>query len=216
MRIILLGAPGSGKGTQAKFISEKYTIPQISTGDLLRAAVSKGTDYGKQAKALMDNGQLVPDEVVLGIIKDRLQDDDVKNGFILDGFPRNISQADSLETLLEDLGQPIDTSLLIDVDSDILMKRLTGRLSCPNCGAVFNRYTSPPATENTCDACGTELFHRDDDNEETIGKRLNVYEENTAPLIDYYAEHNKLRRINGIGEMATITRTIFAELDAIS
>jgi adenylate kinase len=213
MRIVLLGAPGSGKGTQAKFMVEKYGIPQISTGDLLRAAVANGTEYGKQAKAVMDKGELVSDEIVLGIIKERLQDDDAKAGFILDGFPRNIAQAESLEILLAEIEQPIDSALLIDVDFDVLMKRLTGRLSCQSCGAVFNRYTSPPQKENTCDACGSELYHRADDNEETIGKRLKVYEENTAPLIDYYAERNKLRRINGMGEMQSITNTIFAELD---
>lgn len=216
MRIVLLGAPGSGKGTQAKFLIEKYGIPQISTGDLLRAAVANGTEYGKQAKAVMDKGELVSDDIVLGIIKERLQDDDAKAGFILDGFPRNIAQAESLETLLAEIEQPLDTALLIDVDFDVLMKRLTGRLSCPSCGAVFNRYTSPPSKENICDVCGGELYHRDDDNEETIGKRLNVYEESTAPLVDFYAGHSKLRRINGMGEPQEITRAIVAELDTIA
>jgi len=215
MRIVLLGAPGSGKGTQAKFLVEKYQIPQISTGDLLRAAIANGTEYGKQAKAKMDQGQLVSDEIVLGIMKDRLQADDAKAGFILDGFPRNLSQANSLEVLLDEIEQPLDTALLIDVDFDVLMKRLTGRLSCPACGAVFNRYTSPPKQENICDHCGTTLFHRDDDNEETIGKRLTVYQENTAPLIDYYGEQQRLRRVNGVGDMDNITRAIVAELEAI-
>lgn len=213
MRIVLLGAPGSGKGTQAQKLIEKYNIPQISTGDLLRAAVREGTELGKQAKIAMDAGQLVTDDIVLGMIKERLAQDDAQNGFILDGFPRNLTQAAALDELLADIGQPLDTGLLIDVPHDILMKRLTGRLSCGDCGAVFNRYFSAPKEEGTCDACGGSLIHRDDDNEETIGKRLGVYNEQTAPLVGFFGDSNRLKSVNGDGDMEEIFNNIVAQLE---
>mgnify|MGYP001225636239 CR=1 FL=1 len=216
MRIVLLGAPGSGKGTQAQRLTDIYNIPQISTGDLLRAAVAAGTELGKQAKVAMDSGGLVSDDIVLGMIRERLQQSDAANGFILDGFPRNLSQAASLDKLLAEVGQPIDAGLLIDVDFDILLKRLTGRLSCKDCSTVYNRYFSPPTKEGVCDKCGsTNLYHRADDNEETFGNRLKVYEENTAPLINYYADQGLLKRVNGIGEMEDITKAIQAELATV-
>lgn len=216
MRIVLLGAPGSGKGTQAQRLTDIYNIPQISTGDLLRAAVAAGTELGKQAKVAMDAGGLVSDDIVLGMIRERLQQPDATNGFILDGFPRNLTQAASLDKLLAEVGQPIDAGLLIDVDFDILLKRLTGRLSCKDCSTVYNRYFSPPTKEGVCDKCGsTNLYHRADDNEETIGNRLKVYEENTAPLINYYADQGLLKRVNGIGEMEDITKAIQAELATV-
>ncbi|MFI0397772.1 MAG: adenylate kinase [Thiolinea sp.] len=216
MRIVLLGAPGSGKGTQAQRLTDIYNIPQISTGDLLRAAVAAGTELGKQAKVAMDAGGLVSDDIVLGMIRERLQQPDAANGFILDGFPRNLTQAASLDKLLAEVGQPIDAGLLIDVDFDILLKRLTGRLSCKDCSTVYNRYFSPPTKEGVCDKCGsTNLYHRADDNEETIGNRLKVYEENTAPLINYYADQGLLKRVNGIGEMEDITKAIQAELATV-
>ncbi|MFZ1386824.1 MAG: adenylate kinase [Thiolinea sp.] len=216
MRIILLGAPGSGKGTQAQRLTDIYNIPQISTGDLLRAAVASGTELGKQAKVAMDAGGLVSDDIVLGMIRERLQQPDAANGFILDGFPRNLSQAASLDKLLAEVGQPIDAGLLIDVDFDILLKRLTGRLSCKDCSTVYNRYFSPPTKDGVCDKCGsTNLYHRADDNEETIGNRLKVYEENTAPLINYYADKCLLKRVNGTGEMEDITKAIQAELATV-
>ncbi|WP_298611834.1 adenylate kinase [uncultured Thiothrix sp.] len=216
MRIVLLGAPGSGKGTQAQRLTDIYNIPQISTGDLLRAAVAAGTELGKQAKVAMDSGGLVSDDIVLGMIRERLQQPDAANGFILDGFPRNLTQAASLDKLLAEVGQPIDAGLLIDVDFDILLKRLTGRLSCKDCSTVYNRYFSPPTKEGVCDKCGsTNLYHRADDNEETIGNRLKVYEENTAPLINYYADKGLLKRVNGIGEMEDITKAIQAELATV-
>lgn len=215
MRIVLLGAPGSGKGTQAQRLTGTYNIPQISTGDLLRAAVSSGSELGLKAKAAMDAGALVSDDIVLGMIRERLQQDDAQNGFILDGFPRNTAQAESLDKLLADMGQPLQVGLLIDVDFDVLLKRLTGRLSCKQCGAVFNRYFSAPKVDGVCDVCGGELYHRADDNEETIGNRLKVYEQNTAPLIDYYAKQNKLRTVNGIGEMEAITAAIQKELATV-
>jgi len=205
MRLVLLGAPGSGKGTQAKQLIERYNIPQISTGDLLRAAVGAGTELGIKAKAAMDAGELVSDEIVLGMIGDRLKEADAQNGFILDGFPRNTSQAESLDSLLAELGQPLDTALLIDVDFDSLMKRLTGRLTCGKCGAIFNRYTNPPKQEGICDKCGSDdLVHRADDNEETVGNRLKVYQEQTEPLIAYYKGQDKLKSVSGEGEIAEI------------
>ena len=216
MRIVLLGAPGSGKETQAQLLTDIYNIPQISTCDLLRAAVASGTELGKQAKVAMDAGGLVSDKIVLGMIRERLQQPDAANGFILDGFPRNLTQAASLDKLLAEVGQPIDAGLLIDVDFDILLKRLTGRLSCKDCSTVYNRYFSPPSKEGVCDKCGsTNLYHRADDNEETIGNRLKVYEENTAPLINYYADQGLLKRVNGIGEMEDITKAIQAELATV-
>lgn len=215
MRIVLLGAPGSGKGTQAQRLIEEYGIPQISTGDLLRAAVGAGTELGKRAKEAMDAGNLVSDDIVLGMIKERLQEADAQNGFILDGFPRNLSQAASLDELLAEIDQPVQAGLLIDVDFDVLMKRLTGRLSCKECGTVYNRYFSAPKQEGICDKEGGELYHRADDNEETIGNRLKVYEELTAPLIGFYADQNKLRRVNGVGEMEEITAAIKAELATV-
>ncbi|HEV58635.1 MAG TPA: adenylate kinase, partial [Phycisphaerales bacterium] len=204
MRIILLGAPGSGKGTQAQLMVERFRIPQISTGDLLRSAVSKNTPLGQQAKAHMDAGQLVPDEIVLGMIRERLASPDTDNGFILDGFPRNLNQAERLDNMLEAMGKPLDTALFIDVDFDILMQRLAGRLTCESCGAVFNIYTSPPRQDSICDNCGGNLHHRADDNEETISNRLRVYEAQTKPLVGYYAERGKLLRLDGEREIEDI------------
>ncbi len=208
MRIVLLGAPGSGKGTQAKLLVEKYKIPQISTGDLLRAAVSAGTELGRRAKAAMDAGQLVSDDIVLGMIQDRLSQPDAKNGFILDGFPRSNPQAQALDSMLARLGQPLQLALLVDVDPSELMKRLTGRRTCEKCGQMYNVYFSPPKVSGVCDKCGGKLMQRSDDNEETIGKRLKVYEEQTAPLISYYRMQNKLRRVAGVGSMQDIAREI--------
>jgi len=160
MRIVLLGAPGSGKGTQAKLISEKYRIPHVSTGDLLRAALAAGTPLGLQAKAAMDAGQLVSDDLVLAIIRERLKNPDAKKGFILDGFPRNIPQANALDSMLRNIAQPLDAAILMEVDFDILMQRLTGRRTCENCGAAYNVYTNPPRLEDQCDRCGGPLHHR--------------------------------------------------------
>jgi adenylate kinase len=210
---VLLGAPGSGKGTQAKLLVEKYGIPQISTGDLLRAAVKEGSEFGLAAKAAMDAGQLVSDDIVLGIIRERLAKRDAQRGFILDGFPRNIPQANALDQMLETLGQPLDTALLIEVDTDLLMQRLAGRRTCENCGRVYNVYTNPPRLEGQCDRCGGELRHRADDNEETVSNRLRVYEAQTKPLIQYYADGNRLRRVDGNGEVKAINRQIVRMLD---
>ncbi len=208
MRIVLLGAPGSGKGTQAKLLVEKYKIPQMSTGDLLRAEVAAGTDLGKKAKAAMDAGQLVTDDVVLGMIQARLAKPDAKSGFILDGFPRNIPQAQSLDAMLARLGQPLQLALLVDVDTDVLMKRLTGRRTCGSCGAIYNIYFSAPKTSNKCDKCGAALQHRSDDNEQTVGNRLKVYQQQTAPLVNYYKAQGKLRTVRGVGAVSTIFKNV--------
>ena len=208
MRIVLLGAPGTGKGTQARLLADKYKIPQISTGDLLRAAVSGGTDLGRKAKAQMDSGHLVPDEVVLGVIQERLSKPDAKEGFILDGFPRNIPQAQALDATLARLGQPLQLALLVDVDGEVLMKRLTGRRTCSHCGAIYNIYFSPPKVSGKCDKCGGSLQHRSDDNEPTVRNRLKVYEEQTAPLVSYYKAQGKLRTVRGVGSIGDIFKNI--------
>lgn len=212
MRIILLGAPGSGKGTQAQKLVEQFNIPQVSTGDLLREAVAAGTDLGKQAKAAMDAGELVSDDIVLGMIRERLAKPDADNGFILDGFPRNLAQAQSLDGLLEELGAPLDAAVLMDVDFDVLLKRLTGRRTCAGCGRVYNVYFFPPAREGVCDACGGELRHRDDDNEQTISQRLKVYEAQTAPLIEFYESRDKLKVVPAEGEIDAVYERLVASL----
>ena len=208
MRIVLLGAPGSGKGTQAKLLVEKYHLPQISTGDLLREAVAAGTELGQKAKAAMDAGQLVSDTIVLGIIQERLAKPDAKSGFILDGFPRNIPQAQALDAMLARVGQPLQLALLVDVDTEVLMKRITGRRSCGSCGAIYNIYFSPPRSPGKCDKCGGLLQHRSDDNEETVRNRLSVYEEQTAPLISYYKAQGKLRTVRGTGSINDIFKNM--------
>lgn len=215
MRIVLLGAPGSGKGTQAQKLIDKYNIPQISTGDLLRAAVSSGTELGKQAKTFMDAGQLVPDEVVLGMIEERLAQEDTKNGYILDGFPRNIPQAEALDQLLSKLEQPLNGAILINVDFDILVKRITGRRTCQDCGQVYNIYTSPSEQDPQCDKCGGNLHHRSDDNEETISNRLKVYEEQTRPLVDYYSTQGIVHSIEGLGEIDDIFTRLCLVIDSL-
>ncbi|MCL4473424.1 MAG: adenylate kinase [Actinobacteria bacterium] len=212
MRLVLLGAPGAGKGTQAKKLIEKYNMPQISTGDLLRAAVGEGTDLGKEAKSFMDKGELVPDSVVLGMVEERLQKDDARNGFILDGFPRNTAQAEALDAMLEKLGMPLDAALSVDVPLEDLMKRLTGRRTCKGCGQMYNIYFSAPATEDECEKCGGELYQRDDDQEATIQKRLEVYQEQTAPLIDYYGSKGILKSVSGTGNIDEIFNNVVSTL----
>lgn len=213
MRIVLLGAPGSGKGTQAKKLMERFGIPQISTGDLLRAAVRAGTALGKQAKTAMDAGGLVADDIVIGMIRERLQDADTAKGFIMDGFPRSGAQARALDAALSSLGQPIDKAVLIDVKFDALMKRLTGRRTCKDCGQMYNVYYSAPQKEGVCDRCSGELLQRADDNEETIGNRLKVYQDQTEPLIEYYKKQDKLAAVDGEGDIEAIYGRITAELN---
>ena len=208
MRIVLLGAPGSGKGTQAKLLVEQYKVPQVSTGDLLRAAVAADTPLGRMAKAAMDAGQLVTDEIVLGMIRERLSQADAKKGFILDGFPRNIPQAQALDGMLDQLHKPLQLALLVNVDVDVLLQRLTGRRTCESCGQMYNVYTSPSKLDDQCDKCGGNLRHRADDNEETISNRLRVYEAQTAPLIEYYRAQNRLRTVQGVGDIGDIYKAV--------
>ena len=212
MRLVLLGAPGAGKGTQAKKLIEKHGIPQISTGDILRKAVADGTPLGKEAKSYMDKGELVPDKVVIGLIEDRLKQPDCKKGFILDGFPRNTAQAETLDAMLKKLNMPLDSALSVDVPKDDLMKRLTGRRTCKGCQQMYNVYFSPPKKNGVCDRCGGELFHRDDDKEETIKRRLDVYDAQTAPLINYYKKSGILKSVIGVGGIDEIFKKVCSVL----
>jgi adenylate kinase len=212
MRLVLLGAPGAGKGTQAKKLIEKYGMPQISTGDLLRAAVSAGTPLGKEAKSYMDKGELVPDSVVLGMVEERLKQDDCKKGYILDGFPRNTAQAEALDKMLASLNMSLTAALSVDVPLEDLMKRLTGRRTCKACGQMYNIYFKAPAKEGVCDKCSGELFQRDDDKEATIKKRLEVYTAQTEPLIGYYKSKGILKSISGTGSIDEIFTKVTAAL----
>ena len=215
MRIVLIGAPGSGKGTQAKRLVAKLGIPQISTGDLLREAVASQTPLGLQAKAAMDAGQLVSDQIVLDMVEERLSQPDTQRGFILDGFPRNISQATALDVILNRLGRPLHGAILIDVDFDLLIQRIAGRRTCSSCGQMYNIYSSPPKMDDLCDICGSRLHHRADDNEDTITNRLRVYEMQTAPLINYYRLQGKQHTIDGSGDIDDIFRRLCETIERI-
>jgi len=200
MRIVLLGVPGSGKGTQAKLMAEKYRVPQISTGDILRAAVADKTEVGKKVAAVMAAGDLVSDDIVIDAVTDRLRGPESRRGFVLDGFPRNIPQAQELDTRLGWMGRPVQLVLHLAVEEDVVIKRVTGRLTCANCGAIFNKFFSPPAKKGVCDQCGSKkLEHRDDDNAKTVRARLASYERDTSPLISYYRAQHKLRTIPASG-----------------
>ena len=201
MRIVLLGAPGSGKGTQAKKLMADRNIPQISTGDMLRTAVAAGTRFGQQAKAVMDAGNLVSDDIMLGIISERLAEADAADGFILDGFPRTKQQALDLEELLDQMGTPLNAAVLMDVDFEILMKRLTGRRTCSLTGKLLNVYLSPQEELDECTNAGGELIQREDDNEKTIGNRLDVYRQQTEPLVDFYKKRDRLKTIDADGSI---------------
>lgn len=201
MRIALIGAPGSGKGTQAKLLEADRNIPQISSGDMLRAAVAAGTRFGQQAKEIIDAGQLVSDDIMLGIISERLGEPDAEEGFILDGFPRTEKQALDLEDLLDQLGKPLDAAILMDVDFDILLKRLTGRRTCSLTGKLLNIYFSSQEELDACTNAGGELIQRNDDNEETIKSRLDVYHQRTEPLIEYYRSRGRLRTVDADGSI---------------
>ena len=212
MKMILLGPPGSGKGTQAKMISSQLGIPQISTGDMLRAAVQEGSPMGLKAKALMDKGALVPDEVVVGIVRERLGKVDCGRGFILDGFPRTVAQADALEETLGNLGKDLDQVISLEVDREAVVERIAGRRTCRQCGKMYHVKFDPPALEGRCDSCGGDLYLRDDDREETVRKRLGVYQEQTAPLIDYYRNKKLLCEIDGMQEIGKVQKQILSVL----
>ena len=197
MRIILVGPPGAGKGTQAEKIVAKYNVAHISTGDILRANVKAGTELGKKAKSFMDAGALVPDDVIVGMIRGRLAEDDCKNGFILDGFPRTVPQAEALDSLLAEMGIKLDGVILLDVDDDTVVERLCGRRMCKKCGRIFHVSFKPSSKGDLCDECGGELYQRDDDKEEVIRQRLAVYHSQTAPLVDYYGKAGLLLRVPG-------------------
>ncbi len=206
-----MGLPGAGKGTQAEQIVEKYNIPHISTGDMFRAAMKNNTELGKKAKSFMDNGDLVPDEVTNGIVRERLAEDDAKNGFLLDGFPRTVEQAKELENILSDLGTELDAVININVEKDVLMKRLTGRWICRTCGKTYHEIYNPPKVAGKCDLDGGELYQREDDKKETVENRLNVNMKQTKPLLDFYSEKSKLHSINGEQDI----KDVFVDVEKI-
>lgn len=211
MKIIMLGAPGAGKGTQAKMIADKYGVPHISTGDIFRANIKNGTELGMEAKKYMDQGLLVPDELTVRILLDRVAQDDCKNGYVLDGFPRTISQAEVLDSELTKLGDHIDYAINVDVPDENIVKRMSGRRACLTCGATYHIEHVPPKKEGICDVCGSELVLRDDDKPETVKNRLNVYHEQTQPLIDFYTEKGVLKTVDGTVPM----EEVFAAITAI-
>lgn len=214
MKLILLGPPGAGKGTQAKMLTERFHIPQIATGDILRAAVQAGTALGLQAKAYMDAGGLVPDEVVIGIVRERLQQEDCAAGFILDGFPRTVAQADALQMNLGTLGRRLDRVVSLTVNADALVERLTGRRTCRGCGRGYHISFDPPRNPQLCDACGGELYQRDDDREETIRKRLTVYDQQTSPLTSYYQSAGLLVELDGMQPIPVVQEQVLTALRA--
>jgi adenylate kinase len=197
VKIVLLGPPGAGKGTQAKSISNRYSIPHISTGDIFRKNISESTPLGIEAKKYIDKGQLVPDEVTINMVKDRLQQADCKNGYLLDGFPRTVAQAEALQDFLSKRDEDLDTALLIEVPTQFILDRMTGRRVCPSCGASYHIKFNPPLTADKCDVCGSDIIQRKDDSEETVSERLDVYEKQTQPLINYYKERNLLSVVDG-------------------
>ena len=208
MKIIMLGAPGAGKGTQAKMIADKYSIPHISTGDIFRANIKNGTDLGMEAKKYMDEGKLVPDELTVRILLDRVAKDDCKNGYVLDGFPRTIPQAEVLDSELTKLGDRIDYAINVDVPDENIVNRMSGRRACVNCGATYHIVHIPPKTQGICDKCGSELILRDDDAPETVLKRLGVYHEQTQPLIDFYENKKVLKTVDGTVDSADVFKQI--------
>ena len=213
MKVVMLGAPGAGKGTQAKMIATKYNVPHISTGDIFRANIKEGTELGKKAKSYMDQGLLVPDELVVDLVVDRLQQEDCKDGYILDGFPRTIPQAEALDAALGKLNTKLDFALDIDVADDFIVKRMGGRRACLGCGATYHIVNIPPKKEGICDTCGAELVLRDDDKPETVEKRLAVYHEQTQPLIDYYKNSGILVTLDGTKDMNEVFSNICSVLE---
>jgi adenylate kinase len=205
MRLVLVGPPGAGKGTQAEFIAERFSIPKISTGDIFRANVSGGTELGRMAKEYMDAGDLVPDKVTIAMVRDRLSDPDAAAGFLLDGFPRNVAQAYELDSILGDLGVWLDVVLELQVDNEEVVKRLSGRRTCRKCGHIWHVEYDPTKAEGICDRCGGDLFQRDDDRAETVRHRLDVYAEQTSPLVEFYFNRGQLLVVNAIGTVEDVT-----------
>lgn len=214
MKIIMLGAPGAGKGTQAKMIADKYSIPHISTGDIFRANIKNGTELGKKAKTYMDQGLLVPDELVVDLVVDRVGQEDCSNGYVLDGFPRTIPQAESLDAALEKLGSKVDYAINVEVPDENIVRRMSGRRACVACGATYHIVHIPTIVEGICDRCGSELILRDDDKPETVKKRLAVYHEQTQPLIDYYNDKKVLVEVDGTKDMNDVFTDIVKILGA--
>ncbi len=214
MKIIMLGAPGAGKGTQAKQIAGKYSIPHISTGDIFRANIKNGTELGKKAKEYMDQGLLVPDELTCDLVMDRIAQDDCENGFVLDGFPRTIPQAEALDAALKKIGQQMDFAIDVDVPDENIISRMSGRRACLECGATYHIVSLPPKSEGKCDHCGSELVLRDDDAPETVQKRLSVYHDQTQPLIDYYKKQGILKSVDGTQPMEAVFDAIVSILGA--
>ena len=214
MKIIMLGAPGAGKGTQAKKIADKYSIPHISTGDIFRANIKNGTELGKKAKQYMDQGALVPDELTCDLVMDRIQQDDCKNGFVLDGFPRTIPQAEALDAALGKINEKMDYAIDVDVPDENIVNRMSGRRACLNCGATYHLISIPPKVEGICDRCGSEIVLREDDKPETVQKRLKVYHEQTQPLIDYYKNQGILKSVDGTQPMDEVFKAIVTILGA--
>ena len=214
MKIIMLGAPGAGKGTQAQMIADKFNIPHISTGDIFRANIKNGTELGKKAKEFMDKGQLVPDELTVQLLLDRVANDDCKNGYVLDGFPRTIPQADVLDSELTKLGDKVDFAINVDVPDENIVRRMSGRRACLKCGATYHIKHIPPKKEGICDKCGSELVQREDDKPETVQNRLSVYHEQTQPLIDYYDKKNILKTVDGTKDMQEVFSNIVGILNA--
>ena len=212
MKIVMLGAPGAGKGTQAKMIAEKYSIPHISTGDIFRANIKNGTELGKKAKSFIDKGQLVPDELTLDLIMDRFKEDDCKNGYVLDGFPRTIPQAEALDEALKANGEKVDFAIDIDVPDENIVRRMGGRRACLSCGATYHMVHIPPKKEGICDVCGQPLVLRDDDKPETVKNRLDVYHKQTQPLIDFYNAKGILKSVDGTVDMKDVFAAIVAIL----
>ena len=208
MKIIMVGGRGAGKGTQAKQIAGEYSIPHISTGDIFRANIKNGTELGKKAKEYMDQGLLVPDELTCDLVMDRIQQDDCKNGFVLDGFPRTIPQAEALDAALTRIGEKMDYAIDVDVPDENIVNRMSGRRACLDCGATYHIVSLPPKTEGKCDHCGSDLVLRDDDKPETVQKRLTVYHDQTQPLIDYYKNHSILKSVDGTQPMEAVFTAI--------
>ena len=214
MKIIMLGAPGAGKGTQAKMIADRYSVPHISTGDIFRANIKNNTELGQEAKKYMDQGLLVPDELTVKILLDRVAAEDCKNGYVLDGFPRTIPQAEVLNHALTEMGEKVDFAIDVDVPDENIINRMSGRRACLSCGATYHIVHIPPKTEGVCDRCGSELILRDDDKAETVKNRLQVYHEQTQPLIDYYTEQGVLRTVDGTKDMKDVFEEIVNILGA--